>query len=180
MMPVWTHYLAAFVVAGIATIGFGITFQMPRRHYLACGLTGAVGWMVYIFGVELFSMSPAVATLVATLPLTIPAIVLVVGLGPIYRWLSADVLSTNPIWLCFVYVITPPTISCRARRSFSPARAPKPSRLRWRWRSALRWSAACPCRETTSPKSSPMPRSAKDGVFFCVKILFFARQTSII
>ena len=32
---------------------------------------------------------------VATLPLTIPAIVLVVGLGPIYRWLSADVLSTN-------------------------------------------------------------------------------------
>ena len=70
MMPVWTHYLAAFVVAGIATIGFGITVQMPRRHYLACGLTGAVGWMVYIFGVELFSMSPAVATLVATLPLT--------------------------------------------------------------------------------------------------------------
>ena len=36
---------------------------------------------------------------------TIPAIVLVVGLGPIYRWLSADVLSTNPIWLCFAYVI---------------------------------------------------------------------------
>ena len=31
--------------------------------------------------------------------------VLVVGLGPIYRWLSADVLSTNPIWLCFAYVI---------------------------------------------------------------------------
>ena len=42
---------------------------------------------------------------VATLPLTIPAIVLVVGLGPIYRWLSADVLSTDPIWLCFAYVI---------------------------------------------------------------------------
>lgn len=42
---------------------------------------------------------------VATLPLTIPAIVLVVGLGPIYRWLSADVLSANPIWLCFAYVI---------------------------------------------------------------------------
>ena len=42
---------------------------------------------------------------VATLPLTIPAIVLVVGLGPIYRWLSADVLSTNPIWLCFAYAI---------------------------------------------------------------------------
>lgn len=42
---------------------------------------------------------------VATLPLTIPAIVLVVGLGPIYRWLSAEVLSTNPVWLCFAYVV---------------------------------------------------------------------------
>lgn len=42
---------------------------------------------------------------VSTLPLTIPAIVLVVGLGPIYRWLSADVLSVDPIWLCFAYVI---------------------------------------------------------------------------
>lgn len=70
MTPVWTHYLAHFIVAVIATIGFGITFQVPRRHYLAAGLTGAVGWMVYIFGVELFGMSPAIATLVATLPLT--------------------------------------------------------------------------------------------------------------
>ena len=69
-MPVWTHYFAHFVVVVIATISFGITFQMPRRHYLACGLTGAVGWMVYIFGVELFALSPAIATLVATLPLT--------------------------------------------------------------------------------------------------------------
>ena len=70
MTPVWVHYLAHFVVAVIATIAFGITFHMPRRHYLACGLTGAVGWMVYILGVELLGMSPAIATLVATLPLT--------------------------------------------------------------------------------------------------------------
>lgn len=38
------------------------------------------------------------------LPLTIPAIVLVVGLGPVYRVVSS-VLSTNAIWLCFVYVV---------------------------------------------------------------------------
>ena len=69
-MPVWTHYFAHFVVTVIATIAFGVTFQVPRRHYLAAGITGAVGWMVYIFGVELLGMSPAIATLVATLPLT--------------------------------------------------------------------------------------------------------------
>jgi putative spermidine/putrescine transport system permease protein len=38
------------------------------------------------------------------LPLTIPAIVLVVGLGPIYRGI-AHVLSTGNIWLTFIYVI---------------------------------------------------------------------------
>ena len=69
-MPLWTHYFAHFVVTVIATIAFGVTFQVPRRHYLAAGITGAVGWMVYIFGVELLGMSPAIATLVATLPLT--------------------------------------------------------------------------------------------------------------
>ena len=72
-MPVWTHYFAHFVVAVIATISFGITFQMPRRHYLACGLTGAVGWMAYILCYDLLSVSAPVAVLIATLPLTLCA-----------------------------------------------------------------------------------------------------------
>lgn len=38
------------------------------------------------------------------LPLTIPAIVLVVGLGPVYR-VVADLLGTGSVWLCFVYTI---------------------------------------------------------------------------
>jgi putative spermidine/putrescine transport system permease protein len=61
--------------------------------------------------------SPALARAVewvSTLPVTIPAIVLVVGLGPIYRWLSADVLSTDPIWLCFAYTILVMPFSYRA------------------------------------------------------------------
>lgn len=41
---------------------------------------------------------------ICLLPLTIPAIVLVVGLGPVYRVVSS-LLSTNAIWLCFIYVI---------------------------------------------------------------------------
>lgn len=41
---------------------------------------------------------------ICLLPLTIPAIVLVVGLAPIYRGLAA-VLSTSAIWLCFAYVV---------------------------------------------------------------------------
>ena len=40
---------------------------------------------------------------ICLLPLTIPAIVLVVGLGPVYRVIGK--VSTASIWLCFAYVI---------------------------------------------------------------------------
>ena len=44
---------------------------MPRRHYLACGLTGAVGWMVYIFGVAMLGPNVAAGEItVGTLLLT--------------------------------------------------------------------------------------------------------------
>lgn len=59
-----------FLVAGIATICFGLTFRVERRHYLACGFTGAVGWVVYLLCHELLLCSAPVATLVAALPLT--------------------------------------------------------------------------------------------------------------
>lgn len=42
---------------------------------------------------------------VCLLPLAIPAIALVVGLGPIYRFLSTHLLSSSSIWLSFAYVI---------------------------------------------------------------------------
>lgn len=68
--PLWLHYLAQFVVAMVATVSFGVTFRIPMRHYLACGFTGAVGWLVYILCTNLLLMSAPIATLVAALPLT--------------------------------------------------------------------------------------------------------------
>lgn len=49
----------------------------------------------------------------ALLPLTLPAIVLVVGLVPIYRVISTT-FSTDAIWLCFAYVILVLPFSYRA------------------------------------------------------------------
>ena len=46
--PVWFTMLVQFVVAMVATISFGITFQVGRRHYWTCGFVGAVGWTIYI------------------------------------------------------------------------------------------------------------------------------------
>ena len=67
--PLWTNYLTQFVVAVVATISFGITFHVPKRHYLAGGLTGAVGWMVYILCYDLLGVTaPALRTVLLGLP----------------------------------------------------------------------------------------------------------------
>ena len=58
-----------FGAAIVATICFAVAFQTPRRHFLSCGLTGAVGWIVYVLGTAA-GLSAPVATLVAALPLT--------------------------------------------------------------------------------------------------------------
>ncbi len=51
---------------------------------------------------------------ICLLPLTIPAIVLVVGLAPIYRFLAINVLNTDSIWLAFAYAILVLPYSYRA------------------------------------------------------------------
>ena len=50
---------------------------------------------------------------ISLLPLTIPAVALVVGLAPMYRAI-AHILSTSSIWLCFAYAILVLPFSYRA------------------------------------------------------------------
>lgn len=58
-----------------------------------------------------------VVEFISLLPLAIPAIALVVGLGPIYRFLSTTVLSTDAYWLAFAYVILVMPYAYRALNS---------------------------------------------------------------
>ncbi|MBV7362864.1 ABC transporter permease subunit [Actinomycetaceae bacterium TAE3-ERU4] len=55
-----------------------------------------------------------VVEFVCLLPLALPAIVLVVGLAPIYRFISINLLNTDAIWLAFAYVILVLPYSYRA------------------------------------------------------------------
>lgn len=45
--------------AFIGTMGFAVLFGTPRRYYLTCGLTGMVGWVVYIMLNSQFSLAGA-------------------------------------------------------------------------------------------------------------------------
>ena len=96
--PLWTNYLTQFVVAVVATISFGITFHVPKRHYLAGGLTGAVGWMAYILCYDLLSVSAPVAVLIATLPLTLCARFFCCRASS--RWCRGRASITPPITSC--------------------------------------------------------------------------------
>lgn len=69
----WLNALVQFAVAAVATISFGVTFHVPQRHYLPCGITGAVGWLVYTIAAGPLGLSAPIATLVAALPLTLCA-----------------------------------------------------------------------------------------------------------
>ncbi|WP_294497400.1 threonine/serine exporter family protein [uncultured Gemmiger sp.] len=64
------EYLFQFVVAAVSTLCFGITFQVPRRHLLACGIGGGIAWLCYVLCLAL-GLSPAMATFAAALPLTL-------------------------------------------------------------------------------------------------------------
>ena len=54
--------LSAFV----GTCAFAILFGVPRRQYVATGIVGAVGWLLYLVLVRYAGQTPAIATLLAT------------------------------------------------------------------------------------------------------------------
>lgn len=68
-MSTFGSLAAQFAAAMVATISFGVAFQTPKRHFLAGGLTGAVGWLCYVLCLA-GGLSAPMATLVAALPLT--------------------------------------------------------------------------------------------------------------
>ncbi len=56
--------LAQLITSFIASVGFGIIFNAPRRSLFQCGIAGMLGWMVYVL---LYThINPIAATLFAT------------------------------------------------------------------------------------------------------------------
>jgi uncharacterized membrane protein YjjP (DUF1212 family) len=53
------HWYVQLPAAFIGTMGFAVLFGTPRRYYLTCGLTGMVGWAVYIMLNSQFSPAGA-------------------------------------------------------------------------------------------------------------------------
>lgn len=44
-MPLYLHFIYSF----ISTIGFSILFNVPKKSLFYAGITGAVGWSLYVY-----------------------------------------------------------------------------------------------------------------------------------
>jgi len=64
-------FIIQFIVAAVATIGFAFIFNAPRKEMALCGLTGAIGWLVYYISFYCADFNPVAASLIATGILTI-------------------------------------------------------------------------------------------------------------
>lgn len=47
-LPLLFNWLFQTAVAFVSTIAFAIIFHTPRREYIFCGITGGLGWLVYL------------------------------------------------------------------------------------------------------------------------------------
>ncbi|MBO4422081.1 MAG: threonine/serine exporter family protein [Clostridia bacterium] len=52
------------IFAFIATAGFCVVFNIPKKHMLFCGMLGVVSWLIYIFLRD--PIGPVGATFIAT------------------------------------------------------------------------------------------------------------------
>lgn len=64
--------LLQFVISLFATLSFAVLFGAGKKELFFCGLTGAVGWTVYIVCLE-FHMDGTIANIIATFALTLVA-----------------------------------------------------------------------------------------------------------
>lgn len=107
-----------FCVAMVATICFSLAFQVPRRHFLACGITGAVGWVVYFIATAAGLSVPA-ATLVAALPLTgVSRLFAITRRAPVTLFLLCGIFPLVPgagIYYTAYAFITGDTVQCAAK-----------------------------------------------------------------
>ena len=63
-------YISQFIICVIATISFAIIFSAPKSELIFCGISGALGWVFYLYIVALgggTTLGNAIGAIVLTL-----------------------------------------------------------------------------------------------------------------
>ena len=97
--PFFSEALGAVLqiaAAFVGTVAFSVLFSVPPRHYVSCGITGGVGWAVYLAVVHFFS-SPIVGSFLASAVLTV-----------LSRYLAVYCKAPTTVFLlCGIFTLVP-------------------------------------------------------------------------
>jgi uncharacterized membrane protein YjjB (DUF3815 family) len=99
-----------FLVAMAATVSFAVLYDAPQKELFFSGLSGAVGWVVYIYLTGTMHTNAIFACLVATIILTLIARILaVMRRCPVTVYLLVSIFPLVPgtgIYYTSYYLIT--------------------------------------------------------------------------
>ena len=113
-------YVIQFVLAMIATIAFALLFCAPKKELVFCGLSGALGWIVYYILFQL-NGNVVLASLVATFILTVfSRTMAVVRRNPATVYLLCGIFPLVPgagIYYTAYYLITKESALFSANRN---------------------------------------------------------------
>lgn len=90
------NMLFQVVAAAIGVMAFAALFRAPRKYYLDCGITGGIGWLIYLVVMQQ-GFSTVIASLVSTLTLTILSRALsVIRRAPVTIFLVTSIFTLVP------------------------------------------------------------------------------------
>ena len=85
------------VASFIGTAAFAVLFGVPRKYYVLCGVSGVLGWILYMILARYAGFTPPAATLFATMLVVLSA-----------RWFSVlDRCPAIVVLLCGIFPLVP-------------------------------------------------------------------------
>ncbi len=89
--------IKGFICSFLGTLGFAILFNVPKRFYIASGLTGSIGWLVDALIVRETGLSAAVAAFFGAMVVVLISRVLTVVMEcPITLFIASGIIPLVP------------------------------------------------------------------------------------
>lgn len=90
------NMLLQVLAAAIGVMAFAALFRAPRKYYVDCGITGGLGWFIYLLVMQQ-GFSNVIASMVATFALTIISRALsVLRQAPVTIFLVTSIFTLVP------------------------------------------------------------------------------------
>ncbi len=106
VQEIFNHALCSFV----GTVSFAVIYNVPRKYYFACGVTGMAGWMTYLLVNSQSCMSVSAASFFGAFAVVLISRILTIYMKcPITVFLVSGILPLVPgagVYYTAYYIVT--------------------------------------------------------------------------